>query len=87
MSLNDFWPPREASLSDFYPDNFVFPQKVDPSRKMGPGAAAVLVALAERLKVSLETEIELLTIMEFCESLLRQRGVKFHTISQIEVPK
>lgn len=87
MSLTDFWPLHEASLSDFYSDNFVFPQKVDPLPKMGPGAAAVLIALAERLKISLETEIELLTIMEFCENLLRQRGVKFHRLSDIEVHK
>jgi len=82
VSINDFFPPFQPTLADFYPEGMARLNGQAPiipfHRKIGPDAAAILRPLLERLRQAADTEIELLTIMEFCQSVLSAQGIKFH---------
>ena len=85
VSMDDFFPPRPVTMDDFYlhgADLYLNPVP-NLNRRIGSDAGAVLIALAERLKDAAHAEIELLTIMEFCEILLRRNGVKFRAITEL----
>ena len=55
-----------------------------PNRRIGAEAYAVLEALGSRLRESAEVEIELITIMEFCEGVLRSQGVNLKVVAATE---
>lgn len=75
ISISDFYPLRVVVISDFYPEGYSFPSK--PNRRIPPQIAGSLIAIYERLQRSLEAEIELLSMMEFCAEALNMRGIRF----------
>lgn len=72
ISILDFYPNFQPSIGDFYPHGFSFQPQLKAKREMGPDAVAVITALADRLINGAHAEIELLTIMEFCDRLLQK---------------
>lgn len=87
VSMDDFFPATPVTTEDFYPDGTVTYFRPVPrtSRHIGPDAAAILLPLLERLRAAVEVEIELVTIMEFCETVLRSQGVKLHVVRETPV--
>ncbi len=82
ITMDDFFPLGRVVADDFYPDGperfFKRAEHVrEVKRRINSDAAAVLEALTKRVMDAADAEIEFVTIMEFCENILRLQGVDF----------